>query len=151
MFSPPLLEGAPFVASQATTPFACEGDGIWRCQTNRLLLHLRPLLHDRPATTGRGKGDDKGKGGKGKGFGGKGKGGGFTEGPPDSVVEIGTFFHSCEGDMVIKSTNDKVPTCAAQRPPFIAFTLPHTFKRAGTLRLLTDSLLQRAYLLGEQE
>ena len=53
-----------------------------------------------------GKGGGKGKGdGKGKG---KGKGGfGFSEGPPESVVEIGTFVHACEGDMVVKSTNEK--------------------------------------------
>ena len=55
---------------------------------------------------GRGKGD-KG-GGKGGGFkGGRGKG--FSEGPPDSVVEVGLFQHSCEGDMVLKSTNEKIP------------------------------------------
>merc|ERR1719253_191367 len=54
---------------------------------------------------GKGK-SDKGKGkGKSKG---KGKGG-YDEGPPDSVVEAGTFMHQCEGDMVIKSTLDKIP------------------------------------------
>merc|ERR1719272_2145801 len=54
---------------------------------------------------GKGK-SDKGKGkGKSKG---KGKGG-YDEGPPDSVVEAGTFMHDCEGDMVIKSTLDKIP------------------------------------------
>ncbi|KAL1511481.1 hypothetical protein AB1Y20_006279 [Prymnesium parvum] len=52
---------------------------------------------------GGGKGD-------GKGFGGRGKGkGSFVEGPPDSVTEMGTFIHACEGDMVIKSSNDKIP------------------------------------------
>ena len=44
-------------------------------------------------------------GGKGKGGGGKG----FAEGPPDSVVEMGAFQHAVEGDMLIKSTNEKVP------------------------------------------
>ena len=54
---------------------------------------------------GGGKGGGKGKGGKGKGF-------GYSEGPPESVVEMGTFMHACEGDMVIKSTNEKVrPAC----------------------------------------
>ena len=53
-----------------------------------------------------GKGASKGKG-SGKGSFGKGKGG-FQEGPPDSVLEIGTFVHPCEGEMVIKSTNAKV-------------------------------------------
>ena len=38
-------------------------------------------------------------------YGGKG---GYDEGPPDTVVEMGAFQHSCEGDMVIKSTNEKV-------------------------------------------
>jgi len=39
------------------------------------------------------------------GMGGKG----FTEGPPDSVTQMGLYVHSCEGDLVIKSTNEKVP------------------------------------------
>jgi len=64
--------------------------------------HMQPPLR----CTGFGKG--KGDGGKGKG---KGKGGGFgySEGPPDAVVEIGVFEHSCEGDLVVRSTNEKVP------------------------------------------
>jgi hypothetical protein len=52
----------------------------------------------------------KGGKGKGKGKGGGGKGFGYTEGPPDTVVEMGTYVHACEGDMVVKSTNDKVHT-----------------------------------------
>ena len=57
-------------------------------------------------TTGRGGGKGKGfGGGRGKGKGGKG---GYDEGPPESVMEIGTFVHPCEGEMVIKSTNEKV-------------------------------------------
>ena len=79
-----------------------------------------------------GKGGKGGKGGgfKGGGKGGKGGGKGFSEGPPESVVEVcalhpisaplhnfhtpccdeqvGTFEHACEGDMVLKSTNEKV-------------------------------------------
>ena len=40
-----------------------------------------------------------------------GKGGfGYSEGPPDSVTEMGTFVHACEGDLVVKSTNEKVPS-----------------------------------------
>jgi hypothetical protein len=59
---------------------------------------------------GRGKGDKGGA--KGKGFGGRGKGfGGFAEGPPDSVVEIGMFVHPCEGELVVKSTNEKACAC----------------------------------------
>ena len=66
-----------------------------RTQLSRVLSHTHPFA-------GRGKGEGKG-GGKGKG------GGGFySEGPPDSVVEMGIFQHSCEGDLVVKSTNDKV-------------------------------------------
>ena len=56
----------------------------------------------------------KGKGGfGGRGFGGsggKGKGKGrVEEGPPDSVVTMGEFQHPCEGDLIVKSTNEKVP------------------------------------------
>lgn len=73
--------------------------------------------------------------GRGGGFGGRGRGGGgrggFRQqnyGPPDEVVgalrspmvflcdflmvrwaELGEFSHACEGEMVCKSTNDKVP------------------------------------------
>lgn len=66
-----------------------------RTQLSRVLSHTHPFA-------GRGKGEGKG-GGKGKG------GGGFySEGPPDTVVEMGIFQHSCEGDLVVKSTNDKV-------------------------------------------
>ncbi|KAJ2413259.1 H/ACA snoRNP pseudouridylase subunit [Coemansia sp. RSA 2524] len=54
-----------------------------------------------------------------RGFGGRGRGrGGFSGGrggyqgqmgPPDSVLELGTFMHSCESELVCKSTNPKVP------------------------------------------
>lgn len=62
---------------------------------------------------GRGGGRDfGGRGGRGGGFGGRGGGfggrGGFQEGPPDTVVEAGTFSHPCEGEAVIKLTNEKV-------------------------------------------
>ncbi|KAI8464643.1 MAG: Gar1/Naf1 RNA binding region-domain-containing protein [Monoraphidium minutum] len=60
---------------------------------------------------GRG-GRDGGRGG-GRGFGGRGGfgrgGGGYDQGPPDSVVEAGTFSHPCEGEAVCKLTNEKVP------------------------------------------
>jgi H/ACA ribonucleoprotein complex subunit 1 len=112
------------------------------------LGELRPirslLLTRRAVFAGKGKGDGKGKGG-GKGFGGKGgKGKGFSEGPPDSVVEVrdcatdarlckrlaarapshacgeaawqmGSFAHSVEGDMLIKSTNEKVRNKSPRR------------------------------------
>merc|ERR1719387_852914 len=57
-------------------------------------------------------GPGKGKGGGGRGFGGSGKGKGkgrVEEGPPDSVVVMGEFMHPCEGDLIVKSTNEKVP------------------------------------------
>ncbi|KAH8891672.1 Gar1-domain-containing protein, partial [Thozetella sp. PMI_491] len=50
---------------------------------------------------------------RGGSFGGRGGGrGGFQQrdfGPPATVVELGTFIHACEGEMVCKSTNIKVP------------------------------------------
>lgn len=30
-------------------------------------------------------------------------------GPPDYVVELGFFMHPCEGEMVCRCTNEKVP------------------------------------------
>ncbi|KAI9238597.1 MAG: Gar1/Naf1 RNA binding region-domain-containing protein [Podila humilis] len=55
------------------------------------------------------------RGGRG-GFGGGARGGrgGFgggapSFGPPESVTEIGQFMHACEGEMVCKSTNVKIP------------------------------------------
>lgn len=30
-------------------------------------------------------------------------------GPPASVLEMGTFMHSCEGEMVCESINPKIP------------------------------------------
>ncbi|KAJ2787834.1 H/ACA snoRNP pseudouridylase subunit [Coemansia interrupta] len=57
-----------------------------------------------------------GRGGGRGGFGG-GRGGGrggfgghqASFGPPDSVLELGTYMHACEGEMVCKSTNEKIP------------------------------------------
>ncbi|KAI9593144.1 Gar1/Naf1 RNA binding region-domain-containing protein [Syncephalis fuscata] len=52
------------------------------------------------------------RGGRGGGGfrGGRGGGsGGFSAGPPDSVVEMGAFMHPCEGEMVCKSTSTKIP------------------------------------------
>eukprot|EP01137_Pigoraptor_chileana_P034266 Opistho-2@26563 len=67
-----------------------------------------------------GRGGSFGGGGRGGSFGGGGRGGfgggrgGFNrsqefQGPPDSVLEIGVFQHPCEGEMVCKSTNEKIP------------------------------------------
>ncbi len=30
-------------------------------------------------------------------------------GPPATVLEMGKFIHACEGEMVVESTNPKVP------------------------------------------
>lgn len=54
----------------------------------------------------------RGRGGPRGGRGGRGGGrGGFTQdfGPPQTVVELGSFVHPCEGDLVCKATNEKVP------------------------------------------
>ncbi|KAL4997252.1 Gar1/Naf1 RNA binding region-domain-containing protein [Aspergillus recurvatus] len=58
---------------------------------------------------GGGRGGFSGRGG---GFGGRGGGrGGFQQsfGPPDQVLEMGTFMHACEGEMVCESINPKIP------------------------------------------
>ena len=33
----------------------------------------------------------------------------FQQGPPDTVLEMGTFMQSCEGDIVCRSVNVKIP------------------------------------------
>ncbi len=58
------------------------------------------------------RGAPRGRGGFGGGRGRGGGGGGFSrapEGPPESVVEMGSFMHACEGELVVRSTNEKVP------------------------------------------
>lgn len=30
-------------------------------------------------------------------------------GPPAAVLEMGKFIHACEGEMVVESTNPKIP------------------------------------------
>ncbi|KAL9240200.1 hypothetical protein vseg_014446 [Gypsophila vaccaria] len=57
---------------------------------------------------GRSFGGGRGGGG-GRGFGGRGGGGFRDEGPPSEVIEISTFVHACEGEAVMKLTNEKVP------------------------------------------
>ncbi|KAF1817621.1 Gar1-domain-containing protein [Eremomyces bilateralis CBS 781.70] len=54
---------------------------------------------------GQSRGGFRGRGG----FGDRGGRGGFNSGPPASVMELGTFMHSCEGEMVCESTNPKIP------------------------------------------
>eukprot|EP00501_MAST-03F_sp_TOSAG23-6_P000183 GSMAST32.ASY1.ANO1.186.1 assembled CDS len=58
--------------------------------------------------SGRGRGRGRG-GGRGRGRGGAGRGRGRSTGPPSSVVELGKFSHACEGELVFKSCNEKIP------------------------------------------
>eukprot|EP00195_Chlamydomonas_chlamydogama_P007069 CAMPEP_0202894748 /NCGR_PEP_ID=MMETSP1392-20130828/4078_1 /ASSEMBLY_ACC=CAM_ASM_000868 /TAXON_ID=225041 /ORGANISM="Chlamydomonas chlamydogama, Strain SAG 11-48b" /LENGTH=172 /DNA_ID=CAMNT_0049579525 /DNA_START=270 /DNA_END=785 /DNA_ORIENTATION=- len=64
-----------------------------------------------PARGGGGRGGFGGRGGGGRGgFGGRGGGRGYQDqGPPESVVEAGTYLHACEGEAVVKLTNEKIP------------------------------------------
>ncbi|TGZ78725.1 Gar1-domain-containing protein [Ascodesmis nigricans] len=61
-----------------------------------------------------GRGGGGGFGGRGGGSGGfrGGRGGGSfgaNAGPPDAVLEMGTVMHACEGEVVCKSINTKIP------------------------------------------
>ncbi|CAO3665814.1 unnamed protein product [Umbelopsis ramanniana] len=66
-----------------------------------------------------GFGDCGGRGGRGgfrgaprggsRGGGRGGYGGGFQQGPPDEIVPMGAFMHACEGEIVCKSINAKIP------------------------------------------
>ncbi|KAL2151538.1 hypothetical protein VTH82DRAFT_6636 [Thermothelomyces myriococcoides] len=50
--------------------------------------------------------------GRGSGGGRGGGRGGFQQrdmGPPATVLEMGKFIHACEGEMVVESTNPKIP------------------------------------------
>ncbi|KAB8207275.1 Gar1/Naf1 RNA binding region-domain-containing protein [Aspergillus parasiticus] len=48
---------------------------------------------------------------RGGSFGGRGGRGGFQQpmGPPAQVLEMGSFMHACEGEMVCESINPKIP------------------------------------------
>lgn len=52
-----------------------------------------------------GRGGFSGRGGRGGGRGGMR----MPQGPPDSVLEMGSFLHPCEGDIVCRSINTKIP------------------------------------------
>ncbi|KIW00872.1 H/ACA ribonucleoprotein complex subunit 1 [Verruconis gallopava] len=61
------------------------------------------------------RGGDRGRGGGGRGgfqnrggFGG-GRGGLQQSGPPATQLEMGTFLHACENEIVCESTNTKIP------------------------------------------
>lgn len=61
------------------------------------------------------RGAPRGRGGFGGGRGG-GRGG-FGQrdfGPPAQILELGSFMHACEGEMVCESSNPKVPHFNAQ-------------------------------------
>ena len=54
---------------------------------------------------GRGGGSFRGRGGGGS-FRGRGGGGRrFDDGPPESVIEVGTVMHPCQEDLVCRCTN----------------------------------------------
>ena len=73
----------------------------------------------RGGSRGGSRGGFGGRGGSRGGFGGRGGsrggfGGGFggrpmQQGPPDSVLEMGSFMHECENDIVCRSINTKIP------------------------------------------
>ncbi|PMD42568.1 Gar1-domain-containing protein [Hyaloscypha variabilis F] len=68
----------------------------------------------RGAPRGRGTGANFGGGGGrgGGGFGARGGRGGFQQrdnGPPADVLEMGTFLHACEGEIICESINTKIP------------------------------------------
>ncbi|KAH8592236.1 Gar1/Naf1 RNA binding region-domain-containing protein [Bisporella sp. PMI_857] len=66
----------------------------------------------RGGSRGRGTGANSGGFGSrgGRGGGGFGGRGGFQQsGPPDTVLEMGTFLHACEGEIVCESINTKIP------------------------------------------
>eukprot|EP00933_Yihiella_yeosuensis_P004032 TRINITY_DN1077_c0_g1_i1.p1 TRINITY_DN1077_c0_g1~~TRINITY_DN1077_c0_g1_i1.p1 ORF type:complete len:171 (-),score=70.26 TRINITY_DN1077_c0_g1_i1:252-764(-) len=50
-----------------------------------------------------------GKGGKGKGKGGGKSKSWEPEGPPDEIEEVGESMHSCEDELVLKCTNERIP------------------------------------------
>ncbi|CUM62572.1 uncharacterized protein PRCAT00000124001 [Priceomyces carsonii] len=52
---------------------------------------------------------NRGRGGFRGGRGGRTGPSQFQQGPPDSVLEMGTYFKSCEGDIVCRSINVKIP------------------------------------------
>ncbi|KAG0596851.1 hypothetical protein M758_UG289100 [Ceratodon purpureus] len=66
---------------------------------------MRPPLRGGRGRSGGFRGGSRG--GSRGGFG--GRGGGYDEGPPEEVVEVASYLHACEGEVVTKLTNDKIP------------------------------------------
>ena len=59
------------------------------------------------------RGGRGGRGGFGGGRGGRGGfGGGFQQGPPATVVEVATFSHACEGEIIAMVDGNRVPLLA---------------------------------------
>ncbi|KAI9300706.1 Gar1/Naf1 RNA binding region-domain-containing protein [Cunninghamella echinulata] len=54
-------------------------------------------------------GGSRGGGSRGGRGGGRGGFNSFSQGPPSEVVPMGQFQHACEGEMVCKSINTKIP------------------------------------------
>lgn len=52
---------------------------------------------------------NRGRGGFRGGRGGAGGRPNFQQGPPDTVLEMGSFMQACEGDIVCRSINVKIP------------------------------------------
>ncbi|KAI5958792.1 GAR1 [Candida theae] len=52
---------------------------------------------------------NRGRGGFRGGRGGAGGRPSFQQGPPDTVLEMGSFMQACEGDIVCRSINVKIP------------------------------------------
>ena len=52
---------------------------------------------------------NRGRGGFRGGRGGRTGPSQFQQGPPDQVFEMGTFMQTCEGDIVCRSINAKIP------------------------------------------
>ncbi|MCJ1481071.1 H/ACA snoRNP pseudouridylase subunit [Schaereria dolodes] len=66
-------------------------------------------MSSRGAPRGRGGGFSGGRGGGS--YGTRGGRGGYQQsyGPPASVLEMGSFVHACEGEIVCESVNPKIP------------------------------------------
>ncbi|KAI0799302.1 Gar1/Naf1 RNA binding region-domain-containing protein [Xylaria sp. FL0064] len=64
----------------------------------------------------RGRGFGRGRGGGGGRGGGRGGYGQRDFGPPDTILEMGSFLHACEGEMVCSSVSaqNKIPQFNAQ-------------------------------------
>ncbi|KAK6750207.1 hypothetical protein RB195_002292 [Necator americanus] len=91
---------------------------------------------------GRGGGGGRGFRGSGRGGfrGGRGGGGdrGYDQGPPEEVIEVGEFTHTCEDDIVCKTTCGKIPF----------FNAPLYFKgkeKVGKIDEIFGSLLDNGF------